>query len=319
MMLIETDSSAATVLSTPVPSVACIVLNWNNWRDTIACVESLQNIDYRRMSVTVVDNGSSDDSVQRIRARFPSLVLIETGKNLGFAAGNNAGIRAALAQKPDYIWLVNNDAQPRAQALTAMVNSAENDAQLGAVGSVLLYGSNPELVQAWGGGRINIWTGRSSHARASVADSWLDYLTAASILLRRTALERIGLLDEGFFLYWEDADLSYRLRRAGWKLAVAPGSIVLHKEHASTNRNFRLLHRYSVASGIRFMLKHSPQPQVSIALFLLLKIGKKIATGRFTHLSEIAGGVRDYLVRRREFHIGGPEEALAGKHKVRGL
>lgn len=283
-----------------LPSVACILLNWNGWQDTIVCLEHLSAVDYPRLSVMVVDNGSTDGSVEHIRSARPGIELIESGRNLGFSAGNNLGIRAALQRKVDYVWLLNNDAQPRPDALAALVAKAEADARLGEVGSVLLYADNPETVQAWGGGKVNVWTGRILHATQPQADSWFDYLTAASVLLRRSALEEIGLLDEGFFLYFEDADLSYRLRGAGWKLGVARDSIVLHKEHASTGRNQRVLHRYNIASGIRFMLKHSPAPWLSVPLQLSLKVGKRLLTGQLILVGDVLGGVRDYLKRRRE-------------------
>jgi len=282
------------------PSVACIILNWNGWRDTLECLASLARIDYPNLFVIVVDNGSTDGSVEKIRRSYPGTALIETGRNLGFGAGNNIGMRVALERNADYIWLMNNDAQPQAEALRALVRRAEEGTGLGAVGSVMFYADDPTRVQAWGGGKVNIWTGTVLHAKSPVADSWFDYLTAASILLRRSALQEVGLFDEGFFLYWEDTDLGFRLRKAGWTLATAADSIVLHKEHGSTGRNFRLLQRYAVASSIRFMSKHSPLPWLSVLVSLSLKAGKKIATGRLNQLGDIAGGIRDYFERRRQ-------------------
>jgi len=278
------------------PSVACILLNWNGWEDTVACLASLAKLNYRNFSITVVDNGSSNDSVIRIRDAYPEILLLETGRNLGFAGGNNVGIRHAMSQRVDYIWLLNNDTEPHPDALLELVNKAASNPRFGAVGSALMYAHDPSCVQAWGGGRINVWIGRSFHTLVPQDDGWFDYITAASVLIPRQALEDIGLLDEGFFLYWEDGDLSFRLRKKGWKLGVAAGSTVLHKEHASTGRNRRVIDRYVIASGIRFLHKHSPAPWLSIPLFLTSRLWKRLLNGQFRRVGDIAGGIRDYLL-----------------------
>jgi len=245
--------------------------------------------------VIVVDNGSRNDSVERIRAAFPQIPLIETGRNLGFAGGMNAGIRRALEQKVDFIWLLNNDTEPRPEALTALVRKATSHPRFGAVGSVLRYAHEPGTVQAWGGGRVNCWIGRASHATTPQEDEWFDYIVAASMLLPRCALEDVGLLDESFFLYWEDGDLSLRLRARGWKLGVAADSTVLHKEGASTGGDRSKIDRFSTTSGIRFLRKHSRAAWLSIPLFLTLRIGNRLVRGRFRRVGDIVGGVQDYL------------------------
>lgn len=282
------------------PSVACVILNWNGWQDSLACLAAVAEIEYAHISVIVVDNGSTDDSVAHIRAAFPAVELIENGTNLGFGAGNNVALRVVMSRSVDYVWLLNNDTRPKPDALTELVRKAETDKKLGAVGSVLFYADQPGRVQAWGGGGVNVWFGRSWHATARVAESSLLYLTAASVLLRCSALAEIGLFDEEFFLYWEDADLGFRLRKGGWGLGVADGSVVLHKEHASTGRDYGVLSRHVVASGIHFLLKHSPLPSVSVALFLLFRMAKQLLTGRWRMLVPVFAGIGDYYRRRRE-------------------
>jgi GT2 family glycosyltransferase len=280
------------------PSVACILLNWNGWQDTVACLAALAKVTYGNFSTVVVDNGSRNDSVIRIREACPGIALLETGKNLGFAGGNNVGIRHALDQGAEYIWLLNNDTEPYPSALTELVDKALSNPRLGAIGSTLMYAHDPRSVQAWGGGRINVWIGRSFHTLVPQDDDWFDYITAASLLMPRQALEDVGLLDEEFFLYWEDGDLGFRLRKGGWKLGVAAGSIVLHREHASTGRNRRVIDRYVIASGIRFLSKHSPAPWLSIPLFLSLRVWKRLLTGQFRGIGDLLGGIGDYLFPR---------------------
>jgi GT2 family glycosyltransferase len=271
------------------------VLNWNGWQDTLLCLDALARTEYPNLTVIAVDNGSTNDSVPRIRSGFPHIPLIETGKNLGFAGGVNAGIRHALEQGVEYIWLLNNDAQPRPDALAALVAKATSDPRFGAIGSVLVYADEPSNVQAWGGGQLYCWIGYATHARAPRDDSWFDYITAASVLLSRRALEEIGLLDESFFLYWEDGDLSLRLRKRGWKLGVAANATVLHKENASSGRDRRKVDRFSTASGIRFLRKHSPMAWLSVPLFIALRIGNRLVLGRWRQTADIVSGVRDYL------------------------
>lgn len=280
------------------PRVACVVLNWNSWQDTVACLTGLGGIEYGNVTVIVVDNGSTNDSVERIRQAHPPVELIRTGRNLGYAGGVNAGIRLALERGAEFVWLLNNDAKPLPNALSALVRKALEQPDLGAVGSVLMYMGAQHRVQAWGGGRVNCWLGRSSHAASVREDRWFDYLTAASLLLRRAALEEVGLFDDGFFLYWEDTDLGFRLRRRGWRLGVAAESVVFHKEGASSGGR-RRVDRHSTASGIRFLRKHAPIPWISVPLFLASRVANRLVRGHFARTSDIIGGVCDYMASAR--------------------
>jgi len=259
------------------PRVDIILLNWHGWQDTISCLTSLEALDYPSYRVLVVDNGSFDDSVARIHAAKPDIQIIETGRNLGFSGGCNVGIRRGLEDGADYIWLLNNDTTVEPHTLTAMVNVAESDQRISAVGSVIYYMDSPKDIQAWGGGWINFWSGRAHHYLAPVSNAKLHYLTAASILIRRSALEDVGLLDEKtFFMYWEDTDFSFRLREAGWSLAVAERSIVLHKEHAATGKGSPLLNYYYNESAVCFFQRHAFLPVWPIFVGTLGRLAKRI-------------------------------------------
>jgi GT2 family glycosyltransferase len=259
-----------------LPDVAVVIVNWNGWRDTLECLESLAQLDYPNFRVLVVDNDSSDDSVIRIREGWPGVEVIATGRNLGFSGGCNMGIRRAMARGVRYIWLLNNDTKVDSHALTAMVQRAEREARLGAVGSVLYYMDRPETVQAWGGGTVNLWTGLSRHFTSQVPERRIDYLTGASVLLRSKALEEVGLFDEQFFMYWEDADLSFRLRERGWMLAVEPAAKIWHKEGGSIGRGTVAQDEYFVASALRFFRLHAPIPAVPIGISVSLKLIRRI-------------------------------------------
>ena len=290
-MALEISVTLFVLVGCPLnASVTCIVLNWNGWRDTIACLESLQRVDYPNLSILVVDNGSTDNSVEMIRKSFEGVEILENRANLGFAAGNNVGIRLALSRQAEFVWLLNNDTVVEPGTLEALVICAEADPKIGAVGSVLRYWHAPEKIQAWGGGIINLWTGQSNHLEEPGEPESLSYLTAASLLLRSPVLREVGILDEGYFMYWEDADMSYRIRAAGYRLTVASDAFLLHKENASTGRKSPRMDRYISASGIRFLRKFAYFPPLPIFILIFGRALKRFAAREWPRgLAVLAG------------------------------
>jgi hypothetical protein len=285
--------------------VACVIVNWNRGPDTLRCLRALAEQANSSMTCIVVDNGSSDGSAAMIRSAHPEVTVIETGANLGYAAGNNIGIRHALSADCKYMWLLNNDTEPQPGALQAMLATAESDPRIGVVGSVVRYLDPPHAVQSWGGGQVRLWAGYSATTRLARPDEWFDYICATSMLVRSEALLDVGLFDERYFLYWEDADFSFRLRHNGWKLAVAGDAVVLHKENASTVGQSPLRDRYSTASCLRFLRRWSPHPQVASAVFLMNRLSKRVTTGQFSRLAGVMRGLRD----ARTLPLGGRTEA----------
>lgn len=267
----------------PIRKVAIVVLNWNGGDDTIACLDSLAGLDYPEIAVIVVDNGSADDSVIRIRAANPEVRMIETGKNLGFGGGCNVGMRAAIADGADYVWLINNDATVATDALTELVHVAEKDERIGAVGSVIFDQGQRDRVQLWGGGKVNLWTGASRHRRTP---GRVDFISGASALIRSRALKEVGFFDDAsFFMYWEDTDLGFRLRKGGWKLAVAEKSRVWHEESSSLGRGSPKLIEYFTRSAVAFLRKHAAVPVVPIAVNLVGRTAKLVLSGDFAGAS----------------------------------
>lgn len=267
----------------PFRKVAIVVLNWNGGDDTIACLDSLAGLDYPEIAVIVVDNGSADDSVARIRAAKPQVRMIETGENLGFGGGCNVGMRAAIADGADYVWLINNDATVATDALTELVHVAEKDERIGAVGSVIFDQGQRDRVQLWGGGKVNLWTGASRHRRTP---GRVDFISGASALIRSRALKEVGFFDDAsFFMYWEDTDLGFRLRKGGWKLAVAEKSRVWHEESSSLGRGSPKLIEYFTRSAVAFLRKHAALPVVPIAVNLVGRTAKLVLSGDFAGAS----------------------------------
>ncbi len=248
------------------PSVALILLNWNRWQDTLRCLRSIEDLDYPRLDVLVIDNGSTDGSAQHLREQAPEVELIVSERNLGFAAGVNLGLHHVLEGHPDYIWLLNNDTVVFPATLREMVAVAEADPTVGITGSVAYFMGEPESVEGWGGGTIDLRTGMSRHVlEPGVA---IDYVTGASILVRRQVFEDIGLFDEAFFVYWEDTDFNFRAKKAGWKIAVAERSTLLHEESASYGF-YSEARAYQLFRGLAiFLRRYAPLPVVALALRL---------------------------------------------------
>ena len=276
------------------PHVTCIILNWNGWRDTVECLHALKECDYPHLSIIVVDNGSTNDSVDRMRTAYPDILQIENPKNLGFAGGNNVGIRYALDHRAQYVWLLNNDTKPAPDALSALVTKAVIDNKIGAVASVTYYSDSPTNVEAWAGARVNLGIGCAQNSKVPRGDSWFHSLNGTSMLISCQAIKEIGLLDEGFFLYWEDTEFCLRLRKKGWRIAAAPDSRVWHKVHASTSGNQLVLDRYQTTSGLRLLKLHSPAPYFASLAFLAIRFTRRILRLQFSRCRSVWAGVQDY-------------------------
>lgn len=272
------------------PKVHIILLNWNNYKDTAACLNSLQGLRYDNGEVVIVDNASTDDSVSRLRSEFPRVKIVANPHNLGFSGGCNAGIRYAVGHSTDFVWLLNNDTIVDPDALQALVDLAQTDRRIGAVGSAISYMDAPQHLQSWGGGYVNFWLGRSRHFLAPVSDDRIEFITGASMLIPKEALENIGLLDEEFFMYWEDADYCFRLRKANWRLAVAGRSKLRHEQFGSVGKGSARLDSYFNASAVRFFRKHSPFPWISIWVGVATRLVKRVLTGDRERVAAILRG-----------------------------
>lgn len=273
--------------------VAMVILNYRGADDTLACLDAVQQLDPGPIRRIVIDNGSDDDSVERLRGAAPGLELRCNPRNLGFGAGQNAVLTELLDADFDWIWLLNNDTRPRPDALGRMLAVAATDEHIGAVGARLLDAEPPHRLQAQGGGHVQWWRGSSrewSHDREPTPE--LDYLTGASLLLRADALRQIGLFDERFFLYWEDVDLCLRLKQANWRLGLAPDAEVLHRQSASTGPGSAAKDRLINAAAVKFFRKHGPWGGgPAILIGTLGRIGKRLLTGRFGEAWAVLRGV----------------------------
>jgi GT2 family glycosyltransferase len=285
-----------------MPVVSCILVNWNGWADTAACLRSLLHQDYPCLHIVVVDNGSTDESVERIQSDYPAVTVLETHRNLGFAGGCNAGMRYAYAHGADLLWLLNNDTVAPPDTCSKLVAKAASEPHAGLIGSVLYYMHDATKVQAWGGGELDLLLGRSRHFYTPSTFGATGYLTFASVLIRREVVARIGLLYEGFFMYWDDADFALRATAAGFGLTVAEDTAILHKEGGSVSYRSPLIDRFNTTAGMRLLQRHSPTPRLSMAIFAMNKFGIRLLRGHFKNARAILLGVADYIRQRHNVY-----------------
>jgi GT2 family glycosyltransferase len=215
-------------------SWAVCVLNWNGREDTLRCLASL-----RGTRVVVADNGSTDGSVEAIRAADPEAELVENGANLGFAGGNNAAIRRALDGGAEWVVLLNNDAEAEPELLAALRAAASRHPRAGVLAGKLLF---PDGRVQWAGQRVSLRTGYSGRPRGYGRPDGFAYsvegrtqrAVGALMAVSRAAIERAGLLDERLFAYVEDVDWSLRIRAAGFDCVFVPRARAVHRMSSST-------------------------------------------------------------------------------------
>jgi GT2 family glycosyltransferase len=323
----------------PVSRVSIILLNWNNWSDTLECLESLLRLDYPVVRILVCDNGSSDNSLAYIQAwadghlniipsspyfvrpekqieiplqvteyerssaetgnisRDARLIVIKNGENLGFAGGNNVALKCVLACKDtDYVWLLNNDTVVEKDALSRLVDFAQKRTEVGICGSTVLNYWKPEQVDALGGAWYSRWLGLAWHIGRwrdlpkkidpeQIAHR-MDYVVGSSMFVSREFLHDVGMLDESYFLYFEELD--WAMRCSGrFALGYAPKSIVYHKGGRSigtaTNpaRKSMVCDYFTLRNRIKFTRQYYPCALPVIYLGLVVALAVRLVIGEW--------------------------------------
>ncbi len=212
--------------------VYVIVLNWNGLSDTKECVESLLKSKYT-VNIIVVDNGSEGNDAEILRRTYPQITVLETGKNLGFAGGNNVGIKYALDKGADAIFLLNNDAIVDENTIGTLVEACLSY-NAGIAGPTIYYYDEPEKIQ-FAGGIFNGCEIRCIHQKSN--NPWYcDFILGCAIFVLRDVWEKVGLLDTTYFFYAEETDFCIRAKRAGYRILYVPKASVWHKVSASASR-----------------------------------------------------------------------------------
>ncbi|MFW6116320.1 MAG: glycosyltransferase family 2 protein [bacterium] len=242
------------------PLVWIVILNWNRPEDTIECISSLRQSDYPCFRTLVVDNGSTDESVDILRGQS-GIDLLVNERNLGFAAGSNRGIEYALQNDAEYVLIMNNDTTVSQSMVSRLTEAAEKDPRRGIVGPVIYYADRPEKV--WFAGmrfRHGLYVIRKGlHLTPPLQPvEEVDFISGCAMLVRRDVWEHVGLFDPGFFMYYEDLDLCLRARKAGYQIACVTEAHMWHALSASTGGpESPRKQYYQVKSCILFCKKHT--------------------------------------------------------------
>ena len=220
--------------STPTTKIIVVVLNWNSYQMTAQCIRSLQATDGPDFQIFLVDNGSTDGSVEMLPREFPRIVVLPQENNLGFAAGCNVGMRHALANDAEYVLLLNNDTVVAPDFIREMLATIESDPHIGAVCPKIYFADEPKMIW-YAGAEFSLWTGTAKHRGWKEIDRGqfdrdeeITQATGCAMLVRCSALRDVGLLDEQFWSYAEDLDWSVRFLREGHRLAFSPKATLWH-------------------------------------------------------------------------------------------
>lgn len=250
------------------PQVTIVILNWNAQPYLSACLQSVFAQRGPTFQVWLVDNHSSDESLVFVRTHFPQVTIIALDENLGFAGGNNAALRQV---NTSLVVLLNPDVVVEPDWLQHLIHPLLESADVGMVGCKLFY-TDGRLQHV--GGIIRLPQGLAGHVGHLERDEGqyevvadVAYVIAAAAAFRRSLLDDVGYLDEGYFLYYEDADWCERIRRAGWRVVVAPQARLVHLESVLTGKNSLRYWRNFHRGRWRYLIKHWPADYLLEATF----------------------------------------------------
>jgi GT2 family glycosyltransferase len=287
------------------PKVAIIVLNYNQAKETIACLESVFKIDYPFYQVFLVDNGSDKKCLLQIKKAYPKLPIIKNKENLGFAKGNNVGLSLALKKGFSYFLLLNNDTVVTPSFLSFLVKAME-DKRVGLCGPKIYYFGQEKIINAAGGkfnwnygeprciGHLEIDYGQYDKIKK------VDFLSGSCLLIKKDVLDKIGFLPTDYFFGFEDVEFALKAQKAGFLVVLEPKSIIYHKESISIGPTAPEKDYYYFRNCLIFMKKWTRGLLWFMFLFFFhIKILKRsfkfIFSGRINNLKAIWQGYSSYF------------------------
>ncbi|MBO6497572.1 MAG: glycosyltransferase family 2 protein [Roseivirga sp.] len=297
-------------------SVAIVLLNWNGFNHTIKCIESLRDITYNNAEVVLVDNGSENSEVEKLR-EIAGIKLIENDKNYGFTGGNNIGLKYAFEHGYDYLMMLNNDTIVEPGFLEPLINGF--DEGTGAVQPKIYTMDPPDTI--WNaGGKFNKWLGLTKTIGSGAKDNpsfdvqmEVDWITGCAMVFPARMISEIGYLDDNFFILFEDSDWSLRCRTKGYKLKYVPQSRIYHFESATAvsrvkgKEGFRSPFRQyiNIRNHLYFLRKNLPLPYWPTAfIYQIYKISGFLVyyllRGRWKKFRFTLRGVKDGLSPYKE-------------------
>lgn len=259
-----------------------LVLHWRGIEKTRRCLTSLRASSYKNSHVLLVANGSPEGDSAQLASEFPEVELLNLDSNYGFAGGCNRGMEKAIADQADFIWLLNNDAIAKPESIEHLVKAAMSNQEAGALGAIVLEGDSNAAEEA-GLGEINFNKAKTYLRKTSLLKTTAGtiskpeeggyscaWLSGSNLLLRTSALKKVGLFDERYYLYFEDVELCKRLTDAGFKCLLVPGSTIEHEGNASTQGGLRLWRSYYHSRNrLLFFMQYCSPKQRPIALLAI--------------------------------------------------
>lgn len=266
---------------TSSPQIHIVIVTWNGKHLIERLVESLEKSDRPCERIVVVDNASSDGTVEMLADRFPRIEVIRMEKNIGYSAGINVGLKRVKEKGAQYVWVFNNDVVVKPDCLAKLVDTIESDPQIGVVGPIVFDYKTKQIAHA--GYRINMWTGGMKEIGTPPGDEpyEVDSAFGCSNLIRMEAVERIGGFDDGYNVYFDETDFNSRARRDGWKVVVEPRAGVYHEESATMNRMIMKKGLLLLRNLVRFEVKNAGPLRLTVFFpyFLLIHIPQFLVRG----------------------------------------
>jgi len=259
--------------------IAIVILNFNTKREIIDCLDSLLKLkkDGQSIFFLVVDNNSTDGSIQAISEKFPQIPLVKNSKNLGFAGGNNVGVKKELESDADWFLILNPDTVVDQDLVLELIKIARSDPKIGIVGPKIYFYPGCEFhkerykkeeqgkVIWYAGGKMDWSNILASHRGVDEVDygqygkvEETDFVSGAAMFVKKEVFEKVGFFDERYFLYLEDLDFCQRAKLKGFKVVFAPSACVWHKNAASTQVGSNLQDYFITRNRLLFGLKYAP-------------------------------------------------------------
>lgn len=259
------------------PKVFIVILNFNSFEDTEECLISLEKLDYSNYEVVIVDNLSTDNSYEKLKKRFIKYNIMRSNKNLGYANGNNIGIKYALESGAEYICILNNDVIVERNFLDKIITVMEDKRDIGLAGPCICQYDYKNSIQAMGA-NINLYTGLTQgkyknykYSEIPNKNILVDYLGGACFICRRQVFEDIGLIPENYFLYFEETEFCYRASIKGYKLLCVYDSKVYHKGSSTISKYKGLSYYFLNRNRVIFIRRNAniiPKIVFSVYIFV---------------------------------------------------
>jgi len=258
--------------------ISLITVNYNNVKVTCELIESLKHFNRNEFELIVVDNASKEDP-SSIGTQYPWVKLIRSNVNLGFAGGNNLGIKYSIG---DYLFFINNDAAFNKNILPQLMNILKDDKSIGVVCPLLKYYEEPGKTQYAGFTNINKYTGRNKLITEPSGAPLLEsfYAHGAAMMMRREIIDQVGLMPENYFVYYEEMDWSAQITRKGYRIVVDSSAILYHKESQTIGKLNEMKSYFMARNRLLFMRRNSNPFSLSIfwAFFLMITTPRQLLT-----------------------------------------